>query len=65
LSAAREELLAVREFDYAIVNDNLERAVQAVATILAAERRRISRISALPAFVKSLVAEVDEQLARG
>ena len=65
LSAAREELLAVREFDYAIVNDNLERAVQAVTTILAAERRRISRISALPAFVKSLVAEVDEQLARG
>jgi guanylate kinase len=65
LSAAREELLAVREFDYAIVNDNLERAVQAVTTILAAERRRISRISALPAFVKSLVDEVDEQLARG
>lgn len=65
LAAARQELLAAQEFDYAIVNDDLERAVQAVGTILSAERHRITRITGLPGFLESLVAEVDEHLARG
>lgn len=65
LMAAREELLAATEFDYVIVNDNLDEAVRTVGTILAAEGQRISRIASLPSFVEKLVAEVDEHLARG
>jgi guanylate kinase len=65
LRAARDELLAAREFDYVIVNDDLEAAVGRVGAILAAERQRISRMEALPEFLDGLVAEVDEHLARG
>jgi guanylate kinase len=64
LTAAREELLAAKEFDYVVVNDSLEHAVETVGTILAAERQRISRIPALQGFVAGLVAEVDQHLAR-
>ena len=39
LRLAREELAAVRNFDYAVVNDELERCVAAVREILASERR--------------------------
>ena len=62
LTAAREELLAAAEFDYVVVNDSLDHAVETVGTILAAERQRISRIPALQAFVAGLVAEVDQHL---
>jgi guanylate kinase len=65
LIAARDELLAAREFDYVIVNDDLAESVERVGTILAVERQRISRIDGLPLFVERLVAEVDEHLARG
>lgn len=46
LAAAREELRAVGEFDYVIVNDVLERAVEEVEAILRAEERRIERMAA-------------------
>jgi guanylate kinase len=62
LTAAREELLAAKEFDYVVVNDSLDHAVALVGTILAAERQRISRIPSLQSFVDGLVAEVDEEL---
>lgn len=65
LTAARDELVAAREFDYVIVNDDLASSVERVGTILAAERLRISRIRKLPDFVEQLVSEVDEYLARG
>ena len=65
LAAARDELLAAREFDYVVVNDDLTGVVERVGSILAAERQRISRIEGLTAYVDRLVAEVDEHLARG
>jgi guanylate kinase len=40
LRRAREEIRAVREFDYAIVNDQLEDAVRLFQTVIAAERAR-------------------------
>jgi len=43
LSLARRELAAVRDFDYAVVNDDVERCVAAVLEIIAAERRGGSR----------------------
>src|SRR5690606_17205407 len=65
LVAARDELVAVREFDYVIVNDDLDASVQQVNSILASERHRISRIAELRDFVQRLVSEVDDHLARG
>jgi guanylate kinase len=40
LTIARREILAVREFDYAVVNDDLEETLSAVHGVLDAERRR-------------------------
>lgn len=44
LEAARVELAAVAEFDYVIVNDVLEVAVEEAEAILRAEERRIDRM---------------------
>lgn len=41
LRLARKELKEVRRYDYAVVNDRLEEAVQDVQAILRAERRRV------------------------
>lgn len=65
LTAARDELIAAREFDYVIVNDDLAESVAQVNSILASERHRVSRIPSLRNFVQRLVSEVDDHLARG
>lgn len=39
LAAVRRELRAVSDFDYAVVNDDLEATIEAVRAIVAAERR--------------------------
>ena len=65
LAAARDELAAAREFDYVVINEDLERAVACVGMILEAERQRIARMIDLRDFVDRLVYEVDEHLARG
>ncbi|MEI6308317.1 MAG: guanylate kinase [bacterium] len=44
LQTARLELQALPQYDYLLVNDRLEEAVAAIASIVEAERRRISRI---------------------
>lgn len=43
LARARSELLAVSEFDYVIVNDDLEHTTDLLGSILDAENRRVSR----------------------
>lgn len=43
LSNARDELAARREFDYVIVNDHLDEAVDDLKAIVRAERRRAHR----------------------
>jgi guanylate kinase len=45
LARAREEIRAVREFDYAIVNDRLDTAVRDFRAVVQAERVRASRLA--------------------
>lgn len=44
LARAREEIRALREFDYLIVNDRLEEAAETLRAVLAAERARAWRV---------------------
>ena len=48
LRTARSELEAVEEFDYAVVNDDLERCVANVREIIAGERARRDGRAAAP-----------------
>jgi guanylate kinase len=45
LARARDEIRAVREFDYVVVNDVLEDAVRTFQAVIRAERARASRVS--------------------
>jgi guanylate kinase len=60
IARAADELAAVSEYDYAIVNENLVIAVAQVAAILDAEARRVSRQDGLPRFIERLRREVTE-----
>jgi guanylate kinase len=55
---AAEELSAVAEYDYAILNEDLVVAVAQVAAILEAESWRVNRQDTLPAFVDRLKRDV-------
>lgn len=54
LGVAAEELLAVMEYDYVVVNDDLQDAVDQVASIITAESRRVSRQADLAAGIDAL-----------
>ena len=43
LASARGEMAAVKQYDYAVVNDELERAVREIECILTAESLKTSR----------------------
>ena len=56
---ARDEVDAAREYEYVVVNDDLERAVAQVASIIDAEGSRRERLRALDARVRDIVAALD------
>jgi guanylate kinase len=60
LTHASEELAAVAEYDYAVVNEDLDTAVEQVSAILdgKAEERLISRQQDLPARIERLRRDV-------
>ena len=58
ITRAAEELDAVAEYDYAVVNQDLVIAVAQVAAILDAEARRVSRQDELPKFIARLRKDV-------
>jgi len=58
VTRAADELAAVAEYDYVIVNEDLVHAVAQVAAILDAEARRVARQDALPAFIERLRRDV-------
>lgn len=58
VSRAADELVAVSEYDYALVNEELVVAVAQVAAILDAEAHRVSRQDSLPSFIERLRRDV-------
>jgi guanylate kinase len=60
LANARTEIQRWVEYDYVIVNDDLQNAFRALQGILAAERLRRARRTGLAAFVDGLLAEPPE-----
>lgn len=59
LIAAREELAAAAEFDFIIVNRDLDQAVEVVDSIITSESKRLSRLNGLEEYVASLISDVD------
>jgi guanylate kinase len=60
LANARKELEAVPEFEYVVVNDDLERAYAAIDAIVQAEWLRAVRSPALARHTSRLIAGLDE-----
>lgn len=64
VARAAEELAAVREYDYVVVNEDLTDAVSQVASILEAESHRVQRRKELPELVEQLRRDVIEAAAK-
>jgi guanylate kinase len=64
ITRAADELTAVAEYDYAVVNEELVVAVAQVAAILDAEARRVARQDGLTAFVERLRRDVIASASR-
>ena len=62
LGNARDEIAAAAEFEYVVVNHDLEATVDAVEAILAAESRRAHRLAGLADEIRRLRGEVDDLL---
>lgn len=56
---ARDEIAAAHDYDYVVVNDDLDRAVAQVGSIIDAESARRDRLRELDAQIDALVAELD------
>ncbi|MGH6736983.1 MAG: guanylate kinase [Methyloceanibacter sp.] len=56
MRGASNEIQHWDEYDYVVVNFDLDRSVEAVRAILAAERLRRARLTGLEAFVQNLLA---------
>jgi guanylate kinase len=55
---ASNEIQHWGEYDYVVINQNIEQALDAVRAILAAERLRCTRLTGLKDFVQGLLAEL-------
>ena len=62
LRNARDELAAVDDYQYVVVNDDLDTAVRNVASIIDAETTRRERIRTLDAQVDLLIEQLERQL---
>ncbi|CAO4152416.1 Guanylate kinase [Methylorubrum aminovorans] len=59
LANARNEMQRWSEYDYVIVNDDLDESFRALQAILTAERLKRTRRTGLPGFVDRLLAEAE------
>jgi guanylate kinase len=64
LRKAREEIYRAGSFDYLVINDELERAVDAIEGILMAEAHRVPRMASLSEELGRMCNEIDGSLAR-
>jgi guanylate kinase len=62
LLSALQELQAVERYEYVVVNDELERAVQRVAAILDAEVVSRERVAGLRSQVTALIQRLEEEI---
>ena len=62
LDSALQELQAVDEYDYVVVNDDLERAVESVGCIIDAEQFRRLRVHALRERVEHLISRLQSEI---
>jgi guanylate kinase len=58
MRGASNEIQHWDEYDYVVVNDDIEQSVTAVRAILAAERLRRTRLTGLRGFIQNLLAEL-------
>jgi guanylate kinase len=64
LSRAMEELREVPQYEYVVVNDNLDRAVDQVSAILDAEAVRHTRVPDLSGRVAALIDDLSARLSQ-
>lgn len=64
LARARDEIAAAVEYDYVVMNDDLDTAVHAVHAILDAESRRTSRHRDVQVVIDRLRTEISAELDR-
>lgn len=62
LERSAQEMLAVSEYEYVVVNDDLDTAVAEIGTILDAEGRRVSRQDEMDRRVEILRREVGREV---
>ena len=62
LQSAIAELQAVPEYQYVVINDELERAVQRVAGIIDAEAMRRERLTGLERDLRSIVERLEREI---
>jgi guanylate kinase len=62
LRNARDELRSIADYHYVVVNEELDRAVAQVASIIDAESARRERLRALEEQVAELIAEIERGL---
>jgi guanylate kinase len=58
MRGASNEIQHWHDYDYVVINHELDQALAAIRAILAAERLRCSRLTGLKDFVQSLLAEL-------
>jgi guanylate kinase len=58
MRGASNEIQHGSEYDYVVINHDLDQALAAIRAILAAERLRTSRLTGLKDFVQNLLAEL-------
>jgi guanylate kinase len=58
MRCASNEIQHWGDYDYVVINNDLDQALTAIRAILAAERLRSSRLTGLKEFVQNLLAEL-------
>lgn len=62
LGTALKELRAVAEFDYVVINDDLELALRSIEAIVEAEQHRPARVDELDARIDALEALLEQHM---